>query len=77
MWNASEQSLVVRCTVPHAVRSLAFSPDGAHLAAGFQGGSFVVLNARQVQGTSTLVVGTRMLRFCESPYQDYVTIECV
>ena len=45
IWNAEEKSLIIRCSVPHAVRSLAFSPDGAHLAAGFQSGSFVVLNA--------------------------------
>ena len=45
MWDSTKQTLVVRCAVPHEVRSLAFSSDGAHLAAGFQGGSFVVLKS--------------------------------
>ena len=45
MWDSTTRSLVVRCAVPHEVRSLAFSSDGRHLAAGFQGGSFVVLRS--------------------------------
>ena len=35
-----------RCATPHPVRSVAFSPDGSHLAAGLQDGSFLVLDGR-------------------------------
>ena len=42
----SDRSLVARSSTPHAVRSLAYSPDGEHLAAGMQDGSFTVLSAQ-------------------------------
>ena len=45
IWDMKERSPMVRCTAPHPVRSLAFSPNGEHLAAGMQDGSFTVYNA--------------------------------
>ena len=34
-----------RVSTPHAIRSLAFSADGTHLAAGMQDGSFTVYDS--------------------------------
>ena len=34
-----------RVSTPHAIRSLAFSTDGTHLAAGMQDGSFTVYDS--------------------------------
>ncbi len=45
VWSQSNRSILASCSTSHPVRSLAFSPDGAHLAAGLQDGSFLVLKA--------------------------------
>ena len=45
VWSMRDHSVLSRCHTPHSVRSLAFSPDGSHLAAGMQDGSFSVLDA--------------------------------
>ena len=45
LWSMEHHSMLSRCSVPHPVRSLAFSPNGSHLAAGMQDGSFTVLDA--------------------------------
>ena len=46
VWNLADRTLVACHPTPHAVRSLAYSPDGSQLSAGMQDGSFVVLNAK-------------------------------
>lgn len=44
IWDLKERSPIASCTTLHPVRSLAFSSDGEHLAAGMQDGSFTVYN---------------------------------
>lgn len=46
VWRVSDHAPLAQCHTPHPVRSLAYSPDGAHLAAGMQDGGFTVFNAR-------------------------------
>ncbi len=46
LWDMSSRMPVARVTTPHPVRSVAFSPSGALLAAGMQNGSFSVHDTR-------------------------------
>ena len=46
VWDMEVRAPLVSSPAPHAVRSLAFSPDGQLLAAGMQNGSFSVHNVR-------------------------------
>ena len=45
LWDRKQHVVLRRVSTPHAVRSLAFSSDGAHLAAGMQDGSFTVYDS--------------------------------
>ena len=45
IWDMKERSPIRSCGTAHPVRSVAFSPDGGHLAAGMQDGSFTVYGA--------------------------------
>ncbi|XP_035687635.1 echinoderm microtubule-associated protein-like 6 isoform X3 [Branchiostoma floridae] len=46
LWSMSENTLLARCNMDQAVRSLAFSADGGHLAVGMKDGGFTVLKTR-------------------------------
>ena len=45
IWDMKGRSPIISCVTAHPVRSLAFSLDGGHLAAGMQDGSFTVYGA--------------------------------
>lgn len=45
LWDRREHVVLRRISTTHAVRSLAFSCDGTHLAAGMQDGSFTVYDS--------------------------------
>ena len=48
VWDRQQHVVLRCCSTPHAVRSLAFSSDGTHLAAGMQDGSFTIYDSGSV-----------------------------
>ncbi|XP_045150033.1 echinoderm microtubule-associated protein-like 6 [Echinops telfairi] len=48
LWSLADRALIARCNMEEAVRSVAFSPDGAQLALGMKDGSFIVLRVRDM-----------------------------
>ncbi|XP_072293600.1 echinoderm microtubule-associated protein-like 6 isoform X2 [Eucyclogobius newberryi] len=48
LWSLVDHALIARCNMEEAVRSVAFSVDGAQLALGMKDGSFTVLRVRDM-----------------------------
>uniref|UniRef100_A0A673BND2 EMAP like 6 n=1 Tax=Sphaeramia orbicularis TaxID=375764 RepID=A0A673BND2_9TELE len=48
LWSLVDHTLIARCNMEEAVRSVAFSVDGAQLALGMKDGSFTVLRVRDM-----------------------------
>ncbi|KAK7902027.1 hypothetical protein WMY93_018796 [Mugilogobius chulae] len=48
LWSLVDHALIARCNMEEAVRSVAFSMDGAQLALGMKDGSFTVLRVRDM-----------------------------
>ncbi|XP_061915415.1 echinoderm microtubule-associated protein-like 6 isoform X1 [Entelurus aequoreus] len=48
LWSLLDRTLVARCNMEEAVRSVAFSVDGSQLALGMKDGSFTVLRVRDM-----------------------------
>ncbi|XP_071235743.1 echinoderm microtubule-associated protein-like 6 isoform X1 [Salvelinus alpinus] len=48
MWSLADHTLIARCNMEEAVRSVAFSHDGSQLALGMKDGSFTVLRVRDM-----------------------------
>lgn len=47
IWSIPDRSVLLHCSTPHPVRSVAFS-TGDHLAAGMQNGSFIVFSTKDL-----------------------------
>uniref|UniRef100_A0A8C1K4J9 EMAP like 6 n=1 Tax=Cyprinus carpio TaxID=7962 RepID=A0A8C1K4J9_CYPCA len=48
LWSLSEHTLIARCNMEEAVRSVSFNNDGSQLALGMKDGSFTVLRVRDM-----------------------------
>ncbi|KAM6977453.1 echinoderm microtubule-associated protein-like 6 [Aplochiton taeniatus] len=48
LWSLAEHTLLARCNMEEAVRSLSFNNDGSQLALGMKDGSFTVLRVRDM-----------------------------
>ncbi|KAM6956797.1 echinoderm microtubule-associated protein-like 6 [Aplochiton taeniatus] len=48
LWSLADHTLIARCNMEEAVRSVAFNCDGAQLALGMKDGSFTVLRVRDM-----------------------------
>ncbi|KAM7408259.1 hypothetical protein PAMA_002117 [Pampus argenteus] len=48
LWSLMDHTLIARCNMEEAVRSVAFSVDGSQLALGMKDGSFTVLRVRDM-----------------------------
>ncbi|KAG7257658.1 hypothetical protein CRUP_015754, partial [Coryphaenoides rupestris] len=48
LWSLSDHTLLARCNMEEAVRSVAFNNDGSQLALGMKDGSFTVLRVRDM-----------------------------
>ncbi|XP_035383252.1 echinoderm microtubule-associated protein-like 6 isoform X2 [Electrophorus electricus] len=48
LWSLSDHTLIARCNMEEAVRSVSFNSDGSQLALGMKDGSFTVLRVRDM-----------------------------
>ncbi|XP_076879607.1 echinoderm microtubule-associated protein-like 6 isoform X2 [Brachyhypopomus gauderio] len=48
LWSLSDHTLVARCNMEEAIRSVSFNSDGSQLALGMKDGSFTVLRVRDM-----------------------------